>query len=871
MCRSLSHRLIPIIFIFAAGTLFGAPAHAQMLPLSLWDNFQPVTVDTRPALQSEPALAASSGGDAFVAWLDTRYALPDVHGAWIQDAKSPSEVRVAHLRPHFNVPALRTPAVSMDANNRAFVAWADDQRIYLVRSISSSAWTSPTVVVSFSSWEHTALQPALASDGTGNLVVAWTDLSQSDNHVRVGDIYARRCDGATTPIQCNSSPARVNDDNGARNPQRKPAIARQGDTVVLVWEDGRERGPDFPRIYASFSYDGGQSWSVNMRVNRQLDGSAPRPTDSATHPAVAIAPDGSVWVAWEHRTGSPTAQADIYLARWDGSAWSTPWRVDDAPPRVRSLAPSLAAANQAVFVAWQDYRNGPNNPDIYLARLDRATNQVQVAGIALPRPQRSPRLTRLANGQLYLVWQSEKIGGEANVFGMRVDGSSSLTFNDVPRQLNTDAPRLPYQMTPALTVHQGTPYLMFADRQYSYIDFYLVKQVNGSWATPQPLPTQAQEGIAVHHEAANVIAGPDGKLHLLWSDDHWTRGLRVRYATFDPQTQSWSEPIFLSRVISRTEMLPSLAIFSTTLAASWSRRDSATGQLQLFASWTDAGAWVTETAVLTQTFNAWNWPTSVATDGNNIYVAWHREEQSNGRGRIWLARKPLDPSSPWQYGQINPPHTDDWCYHREPRLATGRGRTAACRLGRMRTAQPPVALGRVITISTTLIRPTKAQPGAHPCALRSSLTISIATPARRSPYRPAGRVMIVYPYFATSETSQFAAAMIENHTVVFTRTLSHGSGWVRAGTYEGSYYGGDSAGSVAYDSQSNRFILAVVDRSNTAPRLWTTNFWVGATPPRVHSRRHAISHDHDSIVHPTRRSPYFGALGLEPVGLWATP
>jgi hypothetical protein len=829
MCRSLSHRLIPIIVIFAAGPLFGAPTHAQMMPLSLWDNFQPATVDTRPALQSEPAPAASSGGSAFVAWLDTRYALPDVHGAWIQDAKLPSEVRVVHLHPRFDAPALRTPAVSMDANNRAFVAWADDQRIYLVRSMSPSAWTSPTVVVSFSSWEHTALQPALASDGTGNLVVAWTDLSQNDNHVRVGDIYARRCDGTTTPIQCYSSPTRVNDDNGARNPQRKPAIARQGNTVVLVWEDGRERGPDFPRIYASFSYDGGQSWSANMRVNRQLDGSDPRPTDSATHPAVAIAPDGSVWVAWEHRTGSPTAQADIYLARWDGSTWNTPRRIDNAPPRVRSLAPSLVATDQAVFVAWQDYRNGPNNPDIYLARLDRATNQVQVAGIALPRPQRSPRLTRLANGQLYLVWQSDKIGGETNVFGMRVDGSSSLTFNDAPRQLNTDAPRLPYQMTPALTVHQGTPYLMFADRQYSYIDFYLAKQVNGSWATPQPLPTQAREGVAVHHEAANLIAGPDNKLHLLWSDDHWTRGLRVRYATFDPQTQSWSEPIFLSRVISRTEMLPSLAIFSNTLAASWSRRDSTTGQLQLFASWTDAGAWVTETAVLTQTFSAWNWPTSVATDGDHIYVAWHREEQSNGRGRIWLARKPLDLSSPWQYSQLNPPHNDDWCYHREPRLATdSAGQLHAAWVGCARR-NPSSSWPRdyyLYYAHSTDQGATWSAPLR--VALISADQYRTSRPALA--VSPAGLAMLLYPYYGQDNVSHFAAAMINANTVVFSQTLSYGHGWVRADTYDGTYYGGDSAGSVAYDPQSNRFILAVIDRSNTAPRLWTTNFWVGATP-----------------------------------------
>jgi len=65
--------------------------------------------------------------------------------------------------------------------------------------------------------------------------------------------------------------------------------------------------------------------------------------------------------------------------------------------------------------------------------------------------------------------------------------------------------------------------------------------------------------------------------------------------------------------------------------------------------------------------------------------------------------------------------------------------------------------------------------------------------------------------------------LIENGAVVLTQTLSMGSGWVTSGNYEGEYYGGDSAGSVAYDPIAGRFVIAVVDRSNGySPRIFTT-------------------------------------------------
>jgi hypothetical protein len=84
--------------------------------------------------------------------------------------------------------------------------------------------------------------------------------------------------------------------------------------------------------------------------------------------------------------------------------------------------------------------------------------------------------------------------------------------------------------------------------------------------------------------------------------------------------------------------------------------------------------------------------------------------------------------------------------------------------------------------------------------------------------------MAVYPISdSIANTYLHQAALIENGVVVFTQTLSAGVGWVTSGTYEDEYYGGDSAGDVAYDPVTGRFVIAVVDRSNGySPRIFTT-------------------------------------------------
>ena len=806
------------LFIVAGLLTFPRLISAQA-PAHNWEPFQPLTVDARPALRSAPAAAGWSNGGAVAVWTDGRSVLPDIYGAYWQDGQPIQEFRAAHRTPRFDPPALRMPAVALETT-RVFVAWADDSRIRIVRgdlAISPTQWTSPTIVISFSQWDAVAVQPVLASDGSGNLVVAWTDFRNNSSHGRMGDIYATQCNGNATPITCQPS-VKVNSDTDPAHPQRKPAIARRGNNVVIAWEDGREQGPNFPRIYASVSTNGGATWEPDLRVNRRLDGGAPGPRDSATAPSAAYDGSGRIWFAWEHRSGSPTAQTDIFVAWWDGATWGGPWRVDNGPHRTRSLAPSIAIVGSTPVVAWQDHRNGQANADLYAASWNGAAWSEQEL-VTIKGAQTSPALAAVGGQRAFLAWRDER-AGYAEIYGAFWTLNLGLSS---PQRLHGSPPRLPYQMTPALAAHNGRTYAMFADRQAGYNEFYLATRTfSGTWQAPSPLPTGADQGVAIHHEATNLAFTPDGQLHAVWSDAHWSRGRRVRYASFDGQR--WSEPIFLSRIVTNTgdQRHPSFAVHGSVVAASWSNRDSNTGQLQIYASWNDGSGWVTETAVLTQTWSAWGWDSTVATDGQFIYVAWHRDE-TNGRGRILLARRAMVPSGTWAYGQVNPVHTDDWCYHRNPELGVDAGGTL-----------------HIVWVGCARRNPSNSWPRDYYLYYARSIDqgATWSAPLRvslvsRDSYRdlypatavgPSGRVMAVYPISdSIANTYLHQAALIENGVVVFTQTLSTGVGWVTSGIYEGEYYGGDSAGDVTYDPVAGRFIIAVVDRSNGySPRIFTT-------------------------------------------------
>lgn len=150
---------------------------------------------------------------------------------------------------------------------------------------------------------------------------------------------------------------------------------------------------------------------------------APRPVrvspdnTEAAEPAAAAAPDGSVYVTWvEHR---PAREADVWLARLDGEgkALGPPARVNPEAGRATAWhgnPPAVGVApDGAVYIAWtaRDGATGHNSTLYLSASRDGGKSfgpPVKVNDDKKPAVHGMHALTVAPDGRVYMAWLDER-------------------------------------------------------------------------------------------------------------------------------------------------------------------------------------------------------------------------------------------------------------------------------------------------------------------------------------------------------------------------------------------------------------------------------------------------------------------------------
>lgn len=134
-------------------------------------------------------------------------------------------------------------------------------------------------------------------------------------------------------------------------------------------------------------------------------------------PSVAVAPNGSVWVAWLSYVGD---RDDIGLREYRDGQWSNLQWVPNTSGD--SFMPQVAVdKSNRVWVVWSQGANG--NWDIYARRFDPATQTwgALERWTTDPLPDINPRLHADASGRAALVWQGFR-GKNSNIFLRTFDG-----------------------------------------------------------------------------------------------------------------------------------------------------------------------------------------------------------------------------------------------------------------------------------------------------------------------------------------------------------------------------------------------------------------------------------------------------------------
>ncbi|MFN3979978.1 MAG: hypothetical protein ACK4SA_06310 [Caldilinea sp.] len=793
-------------------SLNAAPLEQDALPV--WSAPTPVTVDERPALQSEPSVALA-GERMLVAWIDSRNAAPDLYSVLWNGDQPIAEARATNLTPHFDVQRPFGAAATVETNGRAFAVYADEQQVRLVRyNPTTNRWGAPIQVAQgLNDWIAVARYPQIAGDGAGDLVIVWEDYRNLDwgddwRNSKGSDIYVTRCNGVA--MSCDAVNAKLNSDDG-RADQRRPRIARRGDQVVVVWEDHRDYGAEAPQVYSALSNDGGRTWGPNTRISRPST-TAGR-IDSATRPAVAFAADGSLFAVWEHRAGAVTAPADIYAARWNGAGWDTPQRVDAAPPRVRSVAPAIASGAAGLFVAWQDYRNGAGNPDIYAARRNDGGWEEQPVTTG-PGMQMAPALA--AEGErVRIAWQDAR-NSDHDVYIASWQGgvwSESAAVNSA-------AERSPYQMAPSLAGFNGATHLVFLDNRRGYNELWSSALPLGAttWTAPIRLPTWANAGHIAPHGAQIAVDGV-GRIHAVWSEYLWPYGRHILYSVFEGGR--WSDPKRLSgeEDDGRERYRPAITVRNSVVAVVWNEfRWDGRPWTQLYATWNAGAGWTAPQPVLSEAVvDRWALPTTIALSDNQIFVAWDAWE-GDGRGRLMAARRNLQGGG-WSYTQVSPSVDSNWCFQQYPQMRSD----AAARLHIVWSGcalrNPPEEWPH----DSYIFYAVSSDDGATFSApLRVGLTVAqddeehhnntVSRPTLA--VGPDNELMALYPSRVEGSWN-FYVALIGNGALVTVQRLGEATtNWAAEGDYDGQWYEGDSAGAVVYDALQQRYIAVFPTRSN---------------------------------------------------------
>jgi hypothetical protein len=137
----------------------------------------------------------------------------------------------------------------------------------------------------------------------------------------------------------------------------EPAIATGSDgTAYVVWV---EHHPDGGADVKLEQFDSGKSKGSEVRINPQAGEATAWRGDP---PTVAVASDGAIYVGWTARVETQAHATDLYLSvsRDRGRSFARPVKVnDDQKPGAHGMHSLAIATDGSVYMAWLDERNSP--------------------------------------------------------------------------------------------------------------------------------------------------------------------------------------------------------------------------------------------------------------------------------------------------------------------------------------------------------------------------------------------------------------------------------------------------------------------------------------------------------------------------------
>ena len=431
----------------------GSPAQGAPLPPSpLSDSgphptaFVPFSPNVRVnnlnlgfAYQVEPTMVINSAGKIFVGWKEAL-----THNGGGQRVGFATSSDGGNT---FSTNILM-PLAQLAHQSDPWLTVTRNDRVYFTRIEYDSTATSGGIAVTNTTdgvtWGTTyfyddapnfADKESAAHDAAGNLYWVWN----TDSAARQDLAFTRSDNGGATwtPKVLVSGPGVL---GGIVQ------VARSG-TVLATWWSYASDDVMFDR-----SFDGGATWGTDIRVN-DIPGSAasPLPTDPPVLPSMAVAPNGTIYIAYEdYRNarpgGTPNGNMDIFFARSEdgGTTWSPGVRLNDDTTRARQWMPDLALDPfGGIHVAWEDDRTGAHNI-YYTNSTDGGTTwgrnlRVTTVGTSTSytRPGDYLAIESAMDGTICIVWTDGR-GADLDIYFAKLERTFPYIVNTIPAGLGVD-------------------------------------------------------------------------------------------------------------------------------------------------------------------------------------------------------------------------------------------------------------------------------------------------------------------------------------------------------------------------------------------------------------------------------------------------
>lgn len=292
------------------------------------------------------------------------------------------------------------PVIVATPDHKLIVVFQDmrsgNPDVYLSRSLDGGSTFGPNKRVDDSVGSSAQIEPAATVTAKGVVLVTWQDNRRGTFE---NDIYLTKSyDGGTT----FTKNVKVDDSNGVISWQERPSITvTTSGAIYVAWTDDRT---GHPRVRGAFSTDGGATFSPSEEISPS--------NGSSGQTGVSLACNGKrIFAAFtDNVTGTPHPY--LCISTNGGQSFTAPIRLDNTGTRgVSQGGVSIAVMpGGGIFAAWEDPRNG--NLDIYASIVSPhgtiTTSNFRVDDDSTGAHQRGVSVAADQLGNVYAAWTDER-------------------------------------------------------------------------------------------------------------------------------------------------------------------------------------------------------------------------------------------------------------------------------------------------------------------------------------------------------------------------------------------------------------------------------------------------------------------------------